>query len=139
MSQGFAGTAAIESLAQTDSLSSYEFWLDRQRSSILQSEITLMIAVLEDALKCYFDYAGAKTRLESKLFNEAEQWFFSEDFSEDDEELFSFKSICAFLNMDPDYVRKGLLSFKMGSRRDGKMKNDFQQALELGSNANKKS
>ena len=135
MSQGFAGTAAIESVAQTDTLSSYEFWLDRQRSSILQSEIRLMIAVLEDALKCYFDYAGGKTRLESKLFNEAEQWFFSED----DEELFSFKSICAFLNMDPDYVRKGLLSFKMGSRRDGKMKNDFQQALELGSNANKKS
>lgn len=112
MSQGFAGTAAIESVAQTDTLSSYEFWLDRQRSSILQSEIRLMIAVLEDALKCYFDYAGGKTRLESKLFNEAEQWFFSEDFSEDDEELFSFKSICAFLNMDPDYVRKELLLFK---------------------------
>ena len=116
MSQGFVGAVARESLAQTDALSSYEFWLDRQRNSILQPELMLMMAILEDALKCYFDYAESKTRLESKLFNQAEQWFFSKD----DEELFSFKSVCAFLSMDPDYVRKGLLLFKKGSRRDGR-------------------
>ncbi|HXV80232.1 MAG TPA: hypothetical protein VEG60_10175 [Candidatus Binatia bacterium] len=98
----FIGAAAIESLPEMDTLSSYEFWRERQRSSLPQPELTLMMAILEDALKCYFDYAQAKTRTESKLFDEAEQWFFSED----DEALFNFKTVCAFLGIDRSRSRQ---------------------------------
>lgn len=117
--QEFIGAAAKESLPEMDTLSSYEFWRERQRSSLPQPELTLMMAILEEALKCYFDYARAKTRTESKLFDEAEQWFFSEDA----EALFSFKTVCAFLGIDPDYVRHGLLLFKKGERNDASQRN----------------
>jgi hypothetical protein len=79
----------------------------------------LMMAILEDALKCYFDYAGASTRRKSKIFDEAEQWFFSMD----DEGIFSFENICAVFGIDPGYVRRGLVLFKNGSsHRAGRRK-----------------
>jgi hypothetical protein len=109
----------IEFLPEKDCLSPYEFWRQHRSNPIQQPELRLMMAVLEDALKCYFDYARRKNSRESKLFEEVEQWLFFES----NEELFSFENICSVLHIDPGYVRRGLLLFKQSSiRRWGRRK-----------------
>jgi hypothetical protein len=108
----FSVATPIDSLPETDKLAFYDFWREHQRRFHLQPELLLLMAVLEDALKCYFEYAQARTRREYKLFAEAERWFFSES----DETLFSFESVCAFLGIEPDYIRRGLLLSKNNYR-----------------------
>jgi hypothetical protein len=118
----------IEYLPEKDSLSPYEFWRQHRSNPVQLPEVRLMMAVLEDALKCYFDYARPKSSRESKLFREVEQWLFFES----DEDLFSFENICAVLKIDPGYVRRGLRLFKEGSiRRWGRRKKSESTAWRV--------
>jgi hypothetical protein len=79
------------------------------QSSFAQTpEMKLMAAVLKDAIDCYLKYVSAKPRRSKKRSNEAEQWFFSDD----DDGLYSFQSVCDMLKLDPDYIRRTLLSYK---------------------------
>lgn len=104
----YIGTTSIESLPEVDTLSAYDFWHVHRSTSLQQPELVLMMAVLEDALKCYFDNARATSRRGSQLFEEAERWFFSSN----DEYLFSFENICGFLRIEPNQIRRRLLMFK---------------------------
>jgi hypothetical protein len=66
----------------------------------LQPEKRLMLAVLQGAVECFQDYAE-----DDRLFKETEEWFF-----EDDHDWpFSFINICEAVDMNPKYLRKGLL------------------------------
>lgn len=64
----------------------------------------LMLAVLQDALECYQKYAFAREGYGQQLFEEAQAWIFSSDRTWQ----FSFLNICETLDIDPDYVRRGL-------------------------------
>ncbi|HWP59210.1 MAG TPA: hypothetical protein VNL14_15050 [Candidatus Acidoferrales bacterium] len=68
----------------------------------------LMLAVLEDAVKCFLANAGAPEGEGRKLFEEAEQWILDER----GDWLFSFESICTAFALNPEYVRQGLLRWK---------------------------
>ena len=79
------------------------------RTSI-SSELRLMLAVLEDAMHEFIK--GRKIDANTKWYKrikrrslEAEQWLRSSDTTW----LFSFENICASLDWDPEYLRKGLL------------------------------
>ncbi|HEU4345002.1 MAG TPA: hypothetical protein VFU31_25915 [Candidatus Binatia bacterium] len=68
-------------------------------------EKELMLAVLADAVECFYKYSTARDAVGTRLFREAEEWIFAED-----EELpFSFKNICDALGLNPDYIRHGML------------------------------
>lgn len=84
-------------------------YLERQRrKAVRERELGLMLAILEDAIKCYVKYASAKDRRGRRQFQEAEEWIFQQG----SDWLFSFENICETLGIDPEYLRQGLLRWK---------------------------
>jgi hypothetical protein len=72
--------------------------------SPLQPEKGLMLAVLQDSVECFQEYEGDEA---NHLFKNIKEWIFEDDY----EWLFSFIKICEAVNMDPNYLRKGLLDW----------------------------
>lgn len=75
-----------------------------------QPEAELMRAVLEDALLCFHEGLVRQGRRVQRLAREAKEWLFSDDAGWP----FSFVSICAFLGLDPEYIRRGLKRWSQG-------------------------
>ena len=74
------------------------------RNAMLSGIKGLLLAVLEDGIHAFQDHFGARNGKKRRLFEEAEAWIFSNE----DDWIFSFSSVCAQLNLDPDYLRRGL-------------------------------
>lgn len=91
-----------------------EFFDDRRGQSLVFPEQRLMLAILEDALECFREHCAAKHGKRKQVFKNVEQWFFAGSAAW----VFDFESICTALDLDPDYVRKGL-----GRWRDSKYQN----------------
>ncbi len=75
----------------------------------MEGEKRLMVAVLEDAIRCYQDYISTRDRREWNLFYEAAEWIFSRN---DDGYLLSFHNVCEVIGLDPGYIREGLLRWR---------------------------
>jgi len=75
---------------------SHAFWRGEQR---------LLFAVLQDAVSYWFRYGRGCTPRERRLFAETKHWFWSEERSW----LFAFVRICELLDLDPNYIRRGLI------------------------------
>ena len=73
-------------------------------------EAELMRAVLEDALLCFQKGLVHQGRRVQRLAREAEEWLFSDDARWP----CSFVSICAVLGLEPEYLRRGLRSWRQG-------------------------
>ncbi len=73
-------------------------------SKPFQGERRLMLAVLGDAVDCYRRGRGARDPVTRLLFDETRAWVESTD----RRALFSFESICDALDVDADYLRRGL-------------------------------
>jgi hypothetical protein len=79
---------------------------------ILDGERRLMVAILEDAIDVYRKQAAARETRKRHLFEDAEAWI-------DDPNpawIFSFENICAVLDLDPSYIRRGLHDWKREAR-----------------------
>ena len=74
------------------------------RSKPLQGERRLMLAVLGDAVDCYRKGRRARDPATRLLFAETRAWMESTD----RRAIFSFESICDALDIDADYLRRGL-------------------------------
>lgn len=76
------------------------------RSAEDNSELRLMLAVLEDAVFIYQKPAlgQSKAGRKRRAFWEVEEWIGSNDLSWP----YSFLNICRALSIDPDYLREGL-------------------------------
>ena len=84
-------------------------YLERFRSNTyLAGEKKLMLAVIEDAVSCFQKYSSARDKKGKQLFHEVEGWIMEEK----DERLFSFANICESLEIDPGYLRRGLVQWK---------------------------
>ena len=68
------------------------------------AEYRLLWAVLQDAIYCYFRYAGQSSAQAQQQFRKAAAWIESEE----EEWLCSFISICRAFQIDPGYLRRGL-------------------------------
>ena len=75
---------------------------------VLQGEGALMLAILENAVEYFQKYIFAQNDIGRKLFQEAEEWFLEKNA----DLFFSFESICETLELHPDYIREGLMSWK---------------------------
>ena len=69
-----------------------------------QPEAALMRAVLEEALTCFQYQFYIRHDKARRLARDAEAWFFSDDTTWP----FAFVNICAVLQLDPSYIRRGL-------------------------------
>jgi hypothetical protein len=94
----------INSIFQPDSLATAQFEDTIHRATPLEPEKKLLLAVLEDAVMCFQDNLFARERKKRQLFEETEEWIFTER----SERLFAFEGLCHSLNLDPHYIRHGL-------------------------------
>ena len=72
------------------------------------AEEKLMLAVLENAIEQFQEYALAEDSKGKALLHEVEEWLWEKD----SDWFFSFESICETLKFSPDYLRQGLLLWK---------------------------
>jgi hypothetical protein len=66
------------------------------------------MAVLDEAIVCFQKHLFARESRGKRLFQEAEEWILEGN----SEWIFSFENICDVLELDPRYVRQGLLRWK---------------------------
>ena len=101
MTHSDVGGSDLEALLfRSDILAPHEYWKVHRPDRFRQPELELMLAVLEDALHCYFTNVQMRTRREKKIF--------------------AFENICSLLGIDPDYIRRGLKLFKDAHRTPNK-------------------
>ena len=84
------------------------------KKDIREGEEKLMLAVLADAIDHFQKHVVAKDEKGRKLFQEAEEWFLEKD----SDGLFSFEYVCDTLQLRPDYIRQGLLSWKKAKHKE---------------------
>jgi hypothetical protein len=68
--------------------------------------------VLNEAVESFQKYAFSKSEREQKLFREAKSWIWDDD----TDFVFSFRTICELLGIDPAYLRRGLREMKENVR-----------------------
>ncbi len=88
---------------------SEQFFADRKSALQRTGEYRLLVAVLQDALECWFRYRNARRARERRLFQEISAWFSASN----RDWLFTFECICDHLGIDPDYIRRGLRQWQM--------------------------
>ena len=93
-------------LFQPDALLSESYLETVRRKSYLEPEKKLMLAILEDAVACYRRHGVGCKATERALFQETANWIMDEKA----ESVFSFQVICEVLGVNPEYVRKGLVT-----------------------------
>lgn len=93
---------------QPDLLLPLQFFTALRGRSQGDGQRRLMIAVLEDAIECFQKYTDAKDSRSRQLGTEAEEWFLTDDPTW----LFSFVNVCEILDINPEFLRRGLLAWK---------------------------
>jgi len=89
-------------------------YLDRvRRRTEYDPERRLMVAVLRLGVGDYLKHAGARDPKSREVWREVEVWVEDRDPSW----IFSFENICHVLELDPDYVRRGLRAAKEAGGR----------------------
>jgi hypothetical protein len=83
------------------------------KNGIRGGEERLMLAVLEDAIKCFQKYALEHDHWDKRLFQEVEDWILKKN----SDWLYSFENICETLQLNPDYIRRGLQVWKEAKRK----------------------
>lgn len=107
--RGFSGGHdRLTGLFEPDVLLPAQFFAAFRRAGGLERERLLMLAVLEDAIDCYQKYAFARDIRGRQIFDEAGEWVGSSDRNW----LFSFENICDTLEINADYVRRGLSEWR---------------------------
>jgi hypothetical protein len=95
----------LHSLFQPDVLLPKQSLDVYRRRVRLDPEKKLMLAALQDAVECFQKYVRAEDRKGKNRFREVEDWIMEGD----SDEVFSFENICEILDIDPSYLRQGLL------------------------------
>ena len=97
------GTGAFRAMGSLSESAIYSISMEPET---LQPEKRLMFAILLDAVECFQEYAE-----QDRLFKDAEEWIFEDDHKWS----FSFINICEGVDMDPKYLRKGLLHWRQSA------------------------
>jgi hypothetical protein len=95
-------------LFQPDLLLPSQFHERFRRQRRLDGERRLMLAVLEDAVEMYRKHCGPRPGRNRQLFLDAESWIDSDERTW----MFSFLNLCDVLELDPEYLRRGLHALK---------------------------
>jgi hypothetical protein len=95
-------------LFQPDVLIPAQYFDTLRSKTGMEPEKRLLLAVLEDAVRCFQDNVSAESDAKKKLFAEAAEWFLYKS----DDWAFSFENICDALGLNPEYMHRGLLRWK---------------------------
>jgi|SRR4030095_596135 hypothetical protein len=100
----FGSDEKIALLFQPDVLLAEQYIDNFRRKVPLEPERALLLAVLDDAVRCFQDNVLPQNKKKQMLFDEAQEWLFSDEANG----IFSFVSICTLFGLDPGYIRRGL-------------------------------
>jgi hypothetical protein len=98
----------ITGVFEPDTLLASQYADRVRRRAEFDPERRLMVAVLELAVHDYTKFVAARDRRGQALFTEVEAWIESRD----SDWPFAFASICDALDLDAEYVRRGLRAWK---------------------------
>lgn len=76
----------------------------RASQAVRRPEAALMCAILDDAVETFKHQFVSRAQRAQRLGEEAGEWLFGDDSLW----VFSFLSICAALDLSPQYIRQGL-------------------------------
>jgi hypothetical protein len=110
----------LGSIFVPDIITPEQFYDLRRDDSSIAPVKRLMMAVLEDAVRCFQNNAGARGGLRQKLFTEAEQWLCGDV----GDGPFSFETVCETLGIEPQFLRSGLRAW-----RDQQLSGNSQRRL----------
>src|SRR3984893_1202341 len=79
-----------------------------RRKHLLEGEKRLILSVLEDAIECFMKCMDSATNKGQRLYREADEWIALED----KHWVFSFDNVCDMLDINPEYMRRGLRDWK---------------------------
>src|SRR3989442_15584982 len=95
-------------LLQPDTLLPSQYFAVLKRKGAHEPERRLAVAVLQDAVDCFQKHLRSQDRKARQLFLDAEEWICSEDRSWP----FSFENICDLLQINAEYLRRGLMAWR---------------------------
>lgn len=101
----------LGSLFAPSILTPKQYYGERSDDSAVRPIKRLMLAILEDALRCMHKNAHAKNGTHRRMFRDAERWLCSDN----DNVIFSFTVVCETLGIDPEYLRSGLRHWHKGT------------------------
>ena len=105
---GLVKNEEVASIFSPDTLLPAQYFDDGHRKMLLEPEKRLMLAILEDAVRCFQENCSARYGERKRLFNQAQGWIFELR----DDWIFGFENICSVLELNADYIRKGLARWK---------------------------
>lgn len=107
--------SSLGSLFVPDVVTPEQYFDGRRDDGEIRPVKRLMLAVLEDALRCFQNNANAKTGLRKRLFAEAEEWLCGSS----GDGPFSFDTVCETLGIEPEFLRKGLVEWRAEQQAGG--------------------
>jgi hypothetical protein len=98
----------LPGLFEPDTLLPIQYFEAMRRKHLLEGEKRLILSVLEDAIECFMKCIESPTNKGQRLFRDADEWIALED----KRWVFSFDNVCDMLDINPDYMRRGLKQWK---------------------------
>src|SRR5215831_10544623 len=114
----------LPNLFEPDTLLPIQYFEAMRKKHLLEGEKRLILSVLEDAVECFMKCIDSPTSKGQRLFRDADEWISLED----KRWVFSFDNVCDMLDINPEYMRRGLRQWK--ERRIAAMK----RAAEVSAN-----
>ena len=99
----------LPGLFEPDTLLPIQYFEAMRRKHLLEGEKRLVLSVLEDAVECFMKCIDSSTNKGQRLFRDAEEWITLED----KKWVFSFDNVCDMLDVNPEYLRRGLREWKV--------------------------
>ena len=98
----------LPGLFEPDTLLPIQYFEAMRKKHLLEGEKRLILSVLEDAVECFMKCIDSSTSKGQRLFRDADEWIALED----KHWVFSFDNVCDMLDINPDYMRRGLRQWK---------------------------
>src|SRR5229473_694944 len=98
----------LPGLFEPDTLLPIQYFEAMRRKHLLEGEKRLILSVLEDAVECFMKCIDSSSSKGQRLFRDADEWIFLED----KRWVFSFDNVCEMLDINPEYLRRGLTQWK---------------------------
>ena len=116
-----------EDLTEPQSLLPSQFFGRSGRPAIVEGERKLMVAVLEDAVRCFRRYALASNRRGRRLFRETATWFMEPDTGA----ALTFDYVCEASGLDADSIRSSLRRWLDQNTQAGRLREQLQRPSRL--------
>jgi hypothetical protein len=98
----------LPGLFEPDTLLPIQYFEAMRKKHLLEGEKRLILSVLEDAVECFMKCIDSPTSKGQRLFRDADEWINLED----KHWVFSFDNVCEMLDINPEYMRRGLRQWK---------------------------